>query len=783
MKSVTGKRKCLHCDQPVLVGQSFCCRGCEVAFGAIQTIFGDEKDGNLFYELGRGGLRSPTSRAEMGSLTPLLKSVEEIDNISSAEWYLEGVHCRACVWLVDQMPRAIDGVVSARTDISSNLLRIKWDSRQTTVEEIVGWLRPLGYTPHPTATMKENKGLVSVGISTILAMNTMMVSVTSYGGLTPENDFEVWRFLSLAAGIMGSASLYLFRFRIYRLIKSVRLKTLPVDLPIVLGMVAAWFASWLHLVQGSGELWFDAITVLVALLIATEWYTDQTRKSIGQFTQVEFSIVPEFTKHIDGRTLRREEIEVGDEIFCELGNAFSEPVLITDGVALQNMVLDRSVQTGESLPVKVEIGGFVFAGDRALSSEDRKFLYRATTRYEDSRFALLLETLRSPDYLDSPVIDRAERLSALFVKIILGLALVSTGLSVAFVGDYGAVIALLIVACPCGLAIATPLSYAIGMAQIRRKGVLLKGANAIDILDQATDIIFDKTGTLTNGQFGMQRYEGNPEYLRMAGALQAFSIHPIATAFNRDVSGLKVENVVSDRLGVSGDIGGVSYRVCQSIQSSNVDGFVATGLFLVDENRELATFFSGDALRRESEPVISRLKEDGMRVHILSGDSEKNVASLAQKLDVNNYRFGVSPEEKATYIRNLKEDGKIVLFLGDGTNDALACLEADASFVVKGASPITFTSSEGLLDSRNLMTFYDAKRFAGKVRKRTQLALLWALAYNVVMLFACASGFVTPLVAAIAMPLSSVILVLITTGPENILGFEPLKPLEASSTL
>lgn len=775
---VANKDCCVHCFEPTLNGQKFCCRGCEVAYGAIQSIFGEGEDSKQFYELARGELRSPTPRTNADSIQPLRESIKQIDNISTAEWYLEGVHCRACVWLVDQMPRAIDGVVSARTDISSNLLRLEWDPERTTVEEIVEWLDPLGYTPHPTTTMEEGQGLVPVGASILLAMNTMMVTVTSYGGLTPESDFEVWRFLSLAAGIMASVSLYLFRYRIYRLVKSIKLKTLPVDLPIVIGILAAWVTSWFHLFQSSGELWFDAISVLVALLLVTEWYTDRTRRRIGQFTQVDFSIVPEFAIIEGGGTIRRDEVTVGDVLVCKAND-----VLITDGIALQDMLLDRSVQTGESLPLRVESGGDVFAGDRFLSAVDSKGVYEARVRYIDSRLALLLQTLKSPDYLDSPVVDRAEKLSAIFVKIILGVALVSTVLSIVFVGDYSAVIALLIVACPCGLAIATPLSYAIGMGQIRRKGVLLKGASSIDILDRATDIVFDKTGTLTDGKFGLQSYDGDARDLRIASALESFSTHPISSAFRKDVYDVEVQNIECDRLGVSGEVDGIAYRVCASRTPPKGDGFVATGLFRVEDDTEIATFYTGDAIRGESAMVVAGLKKDGLTVHILSGDLEENVALVSQKLGVDTYRSGISPEEKADYIGELKEKGRAVLFLGDGTNDALACLEADASFVVKGASPVTFSRAEGLLDSRNLKTFYDGKRFARKVRKRTRLALMWALFYNIIMLIACAAGFVTPLVAAIAMPLSSAILVFITTsGTLTFSGFaapESLPALEA----
>jgi len=785
--------RCVHCDEPVrglprfdadadgthslsaqsLPSEQFCCSGCEIAYHAIQSMFDQPEGSNPFYDLAKGNLRPPT-QGKVDSIQALRDSIQMKDSLSSAEWYLEGVHCRACVWLVDQMPRAVDGVVSARTDISSNLLRLEWDPEKTSVDDIVNWLQPLGYSPHPTKTKEEGGALLSVGASALLAMNAMMVSVTSYGGLSAENDYEVWRFLSIAAGIMATASLYLFRFRILRLIKSIKLAKLPVDLPIVIGIIAAWFFSWFNLyttqagVKG-GELWFDAICVLVALLLATEWYTDRTRRRIGQFTQVDFSIVPEFTTLKIGKRIHRDEVQVDDLLVCE-----PNAVLVSDGIAQQNMFVDRSVQTGESLPINIAKGDDLYAGDRVLAQHSPEgMFYRVKVRHEKSKLALLLESLKSPEYLDSDVVDRAEKLSSLFVKIVLILALLASIISVIFLGEFGAVIAILIVACPCGLAIATPLSYAIGMGQIRRKGVLLKSAQGIDILDRATDIVFDKTGTLTDGDFRMQGYQSTAEHLRIANALEFFSSHPLSTAFSKNADDLELDEVCADRLGVSAKVGSGSYRVMGSqkrIPAAYKD-FIAIGLFAMsggktsgEDGQELATFYVGDALRPESPQVIKALKADGLHVHVLSGDREDKVQHVCADLDIATFRSSLSPEEKASYIRELKDKGRVVLFLGDGTNDALACLEADASFVVKGASPITFSLAEGLLDTRNLGSFLDAKLFAARVRKRTTFALVWALIYNIVMLAASAIGWITPLIAAIAMPLSSAILVLITTS-------------------
>lgn len=810
--TIRGSRTaCAHCGLPVPNphdedGPQFCCVGCDAVYHALQNNGLDD-----FYRIREMTDRDAQavgelpefSSAEFDTEAFLDKHTREReDGTRECDLYLEGVHCAGCVWITEQMPHFVEGVKDARLDLPRARLSLRWDPEQTHLSAAGEWLSRFGYGARPIRSdgldarrTAERHLLTRVGISWALAGNVMLLAFGLYAGLETGHDEALstgfrWLSMLLATGSVLYGGSEFFR----RAWVSIRgavgehwregIYKLSMDVPISLGIGVGWMHSTWATVTGSGEIWFDSIAVLIAALLTARWLQIRGRRTAGDAADRLLSLIPNTATRVSkGEEAERvpvEQLEAGDVVEVLSGDAV--PV---DGVVVHGTTsLHRAVLTGESRPESVAAGDDVHAGENNVGS---RILVRVSATGSDTRVGKLLSWVDEAKRRRAPIVQWADRLGGIFVLVTLVAAAV-TGVAWAMIAPASVavshVVALLVVACPCALGMATPLALAVGVGRAAGKGIYIKHDDVLQGFTEVSHVVLDKTGTLTRGDMVVEEVVGSSSGAEFAASLEHYSHHPLAKAIRSTFDGEK-SSVDSDSIeetpgaGIAGFIDGRKICVgkpdwirslCDASAPFDVDQavaeLVAKGLspVAVGVDGQIVTIFGvGDPLRPESRKFVQRLKENGVMPVILSGDHPEVVRAIARRLglDVDDAHGGVTPEDKHGFVDELMRtsSGRVVM-VGDGVNDAAALQAADIGVAVNGGAEASLVAADVFTTRHGLQPVWELLEGSRDVVSVVRRNLLMSAGYNVVAVLAAAFGLIGPLVAAFAMPASSIAVVL-----------------------
>ncbi|RVU42757.1 heavy metal translocating P-type ATPase [Lujinxingia sediminis] len=825
---------CAHCGLPAPPppadapedAPSFCCVGCHSVYLALH-----ESGLDSFYQL-RNTWSSdpqPAQAPEVAAeLAPLLDSEAFLnehakthdDGSLSARLHLEGVHCAGCVWLIERLPELMEGVLNARLDLTRGLLSLRWDPAKVRLSEIGQALARFGYRAHPLRADQRqvrNEGLgrllTRVGISWAVAMNTMIFAIAEYAGLSALADaglHTTMRWLSLGlsmvALVVGGSIFFRRAWASLRTAFSQKLSAglthLSIDVPIALGIGVGWVHSMYNTVWGQGDVWFDSLTVLIAALLSARYLQLRGNARAADAAERLYSLLPRsarLLRRADEPTSQlRERAEAilatslrpGDLIEVRTGD-----VVAADGIVMlgRSEVL-RALLTGESRPEKIAPGQVIEAGVTNLGALLHVEV-RATA--EETRVGKLLRWIEDHKSQRAPIVQLADRLGGIFVLAVLGAALV-TSIIWALIEPSRAIpnaVALLVISCPCALGMATPLAMSVGAGRAARRGVHIKNDDVIEALDHLTDLIFDKTGTLTVGQPTIAAMEGDEEALSLASALESHSSHPLARALVAAVppqagfAPLPTSEVEEHTgRGITGRVG--TQRVAvgrpdwqlpeEHPWCVRADELAARGLtplvVMVDEEPRLLLGL-GDRLRPGAGELVSRLGQRGVRVHLVSGDHPELVARVGEDLGIepSHIRGGASPEDKVAFIKTLRDvhPDATVAMIGDGVNDAAALQAAHVGVAVYGGSEASLQAADIFLMRQGLTPVEDLLDGSKTIMRTVRRNLLGSAIYNVFGVSLAALGLVSPLVAALLMPISSLAVVASSLSQRS---FEPRPP-------
>ncbi len=803
---------CDHCGQPVAGpidgdGPRFCCVGCRIVYETLHDAGLDGyyavRDRTAAPSLQR---RPPPEIAESGFAE--LATAGFLDEHTVAvgdggarrvELALDGVHCAACVWLVERLPRAVPGVLSARLDLPRARLSLVWRPDETTLPAVARRLANLGYTAHPIRADGEASGrtaaerslLVRLAVCWALAGNVMLLSAALYSGLTLARDPLLaagarWLCLGLTTGSLAiGGSLFFSRaWASIRFSFAARSPALSLDLPISLGLLVGYGNSVWATVSGRGEVWFDSLAVLTAAVLTARWLQLRARRLAGDATDRLLSLVPTVLRKrtADGETMLvgPEGVVPGDTVEVRGG----EVVPVDGRVVAGRSHLNRAVLTGESRAEPVGVGDEVTAGATNLTSV---LLLRVERAGEATRIGGLLRWVRDHSARTAPIVQLADRLSGPFVAIVLGLAALTA--AVFLVVDpaeaTGRVVALLVVTCPCALGMATPLAFIVATGQAARRGVFIKGEATLERLTGITTVLLDKTGTLTEGTLAVVGWWGDDDALRLAAAVESRSNHPVARAVAARwpcaSSADRVEEVPGS--GIVGRVEGHTVAVGRADwvraagDGSRWPDALAAELDRAEREAQTAVVVSvdgvptaavrlGDRLRPDSAALVAAWRRRGLTVGILSGDDPAVVRSLARQLGLSDGSAlgSMSPEAKRDEVARRQSAGEIVLMVGDGVNDAAALQRADVGVAVHGGSAAALVAADVFLTRAGLAPLAQLLDGSGRTMATVRRNLGFSLAYNVLGAAAAMLGWVDPLVAAVAMPVSSMVVVLSSIG-------------------
>lgn len=817
-QDVTPETACDHCGLPVgkypILSENavFCCAGCEIVFDALH-VSGLEA---TYYKLrASDGLANKPVLAISEKELDLVgldspQFVEKhtllrLDGNREALLFLEGLHCTACVWLIEQMPKMLKGVVEARVDYVRNQLRLIWNNEVIQLSEVAKWLAPFGYKLQPARqtnlkerTQDEQRLLIRLGISWALAGNVMLLALAFYSGLDMSNQSELtiagrWMSLILATFSLGIGGIIFFQKALQSLrmawyIRS--LNRLHMDVPISFGILIGYFYSFWATLTHRGDVWFDSITVLTAALLTARWlHLKSTRLAMDASDQL-LTLVPSMARRVVGKWVgdRNQPFEVVSSDLLNPGEVavvYAGEVFPIDGIiAVGETKVNNAVITGESLPISCTVGDRVQAGSTNLTGMVHVAVQASG---EDTRIGKLVAWVREGAEKPAEVIQWVDRIGGWFVFVVLILAVITgywwweQGVDTAM----SHVVALLVVTCPCALGMATPLALAIGAGRAARAGIYLKQTAIFDDVLEADTIVLDKTGTITAGKMNLISWEGDVRAMQLAAVLESQSIHPIAQAFLTafpETEALKrqlratIKKVEVFSNGICGEIENRQIVVgrpdwvleqAKFHDAALVNALAmyaqngATPIAIASEGVLVAVAQVGDQMREDAPALIKTWQLQNKQVFILSGDHPDVVHKLSEKLEIpSSHLLGhQTPEMKQSFVETLKKDNKKVLMLGDGVNDATALGVADVGIAVQGSSTASMVSADVFVTSAGLSPVQNLLVSSRKVKHVVKRNLAFSLLYNLVMALVAMFGAVSPLVAAIAMPLSSLVVI------------------------
>ena len=827
---------CYHCGQPVPRGvtrsvtvdgvpRPMCCAGCEAVASAI--LGGGLAD--YYRHREAMGNRPPDTQPGQGEPGQALAAYDDpefqrgcvrtVGEGSQTTLLVEDMRCGACVWLIERTLAAQPGVIDVGANLSSGRLTVTWAPGRTRLSALVARLAAVGYRATPYDARSNEQRRVAgqralmrrLFVAGLAMMQVMMYALPAYtataGDLDPAFDSLMrWASLVLTVPVMAYSATPFFAGAW----RDLRNRRAGMDVPVAIGLVAAFAASVAATVRGAGEVWFDTVTMFVFLLLTARWFEQRIHLRANRRIDALVASLPDWIsrRRADGATERVSagQARAGDRLLVGTGETFALDVRLTSGQAQ----VDQSMLTGESRPIDVAPGGEIAGGSLNLGAPVIAEVVRDSLHSAGS----LIRQLTDRAAADKPRIAvAADRVAAVFVAALL---LLAVGLFAVWrwidpAMALPAAIAVLVVSCPCALSLATPAALAAAGSALLDRGLLVTRSSALEALAGVTDVVFDKTGTLTTGRprlvavqplaaASAERGERDRRWLlQVAAALEAGSSHPHAHALRTAAAeagaaaqdAVAAEPRVEAGRGVSGVVDGERFRLgsarftgARHLRAVGVDDPDAAGAVDVDDHegdsevwlarevsdpfsREprplpIARFVLRDTLHEGVRGLIDGLAARGVTVHLASGDREPAVDHCARRLGLPPARTHAQmlPDDKLKLVRRLQAGGARVLMVGDGINDAPVLAAADVSIAVNQASALARVSADLVSIRPGLVPVADALAAARRTARVIGQNLGWAMVYNGAAIPAAACGLVAPWVAALGMSLSSLVVAL-----------------------
>lgn len=801
---------CAHCSSTVPPGlfqegaeRQFCCAGCHTAFAILHEHGLDSYYG--FPQRREAPVRaSGRSYEEFDHPTFAQLYVQpQPGGLARTELYLEGVHCASCVWLVERVPLLQSGVLRAELDVRRSLAVVEWDPAVVPLSAIARALDVLGYPPHPfrgvaRADMRRREDramLVRIGIAGAIAINMMLAALALYAGELNGMDASFTHFFRwVSFALMVPAFVWPGRVFFTGAWASVRTKSLHMDLPIAIALAAGLVRGAINTVTGTGPIYFDGLALLIFALLVGRFLQQRGQRLAADSAELLHAIAPNTARIVEQDTVREipsEALLPGMVLDVRAGETFAADGIVVRGHSTVNAAL----LTGESRPASVREGETVFAGTLNVEAP---LQVRVEQAGESSRIAKLLQQVEESSRRRAPIVQTANRLAGIFTAVVLLLAAATFGIKSALSLPHALddAIALLIVTCPCALALATPLAITVAVGRAARNGMLIKGGDALELLAAPGTLVFDKTGTITEGRTALVRWIG-PEWVKpLVLALEAGSSHPLAEGFRnawpglalpdgmevteaRHVMGGGLEGVIDGhlvRIGSPRFVATQTTSIASGLQptlqpalqqtagGTNADdeiGRTLTPVHVSVDGELVAIAGLGDRVRDDARVSLDQLRARGWRTVLLSGDAEDVVRTVGASLGFApaDAIGGASPEEKLAFIERAKTAGRVVM-VGDGVNDAAAIAAATVGIGVQGGAEACLATADVYLTRAGLTTLVElidgSRRTLHVIRRNIALSI----AYNIVGASMAVLGMLTPLAAAILMPASSITVVL-----------------------
>ncbi|HEY4540941.1 MAG TPA: heavy metal translocating P-type ATPase [Noviherbaspirillum sp.] len=793
---------CFHCGAGVpahesryveIDGQarSMCCPGCEAVARTIVDSglanYYRTRDGFADTVAGKTGLPPEPALYDAPEVIEQFaaRSKDEA-GVREAVFSLEGIRCAACVWLIERRVTAVPGVRGASLNVASERLQVRWNETQCKPSDVLAALAAIGYDAHPYDPVRHDQQLQRTGrtlfrqlfIAGLSMMQVMMYAFPVYVAREGDMDLDMRTLMNWAGLLLTIPAVFYSALPFFRgAWSNLRAGALGMDVPVALGIAAAFTGSVVATVNGQGDVYYDSVTMFIFLLLCSRYLEWMARRKAASALETLRHSLPAsavrltgFPQSRTGETIPAARLASGDYLMIKPGEPVPADCVIVEG---QTRV-DLSLLTGESQPQQRGVGDALPGG--AINTS-QAVVARVTASARESTLAVLVKLVEQAGQGKPQLAMWADRVAAWFVGGLLLLAAI-----VFFAWQWidpsqawPIAIAVLVVSCPCALSMATPSALAAATDRLVRQGVLAIQPHVIETLHRVTHVVFDKTGTLTLGKPALQatRSFGNTDAqwaLRAAAALEQSSAHPLAQALldaAKDLPALQAVELSHEAgRGVEGRVDGQHLRlgsasfVAELVGDSAPQGGARSCVYLGAPGAWLACFELEDAVRSDAAQVVRHFQAQGKQIVLLSGDETAVAQSVAARLGIDAVHGGMLPQQKLDFVQDLQRQGAVVAMVGDGINDAAVLRGADVSFAMGSGASLAQANADAVLLSPRLSAVMDAARTADDAMRVVRQNLWWASIYNMTAIPAAALGLLNPWMAGIGMAASSALVVM-----------------------
>jgi Cu2+-exporting ATPase len=796
---------CFHCGLPIppeanfharLEGaeRNFCCFGCQSVSSAIyeaglQGYYQRTPDGVLL-----GPPPEPPKDIDIYDFDEVQQEFTTCSgDIRDIHLLVEGIHCAACVWLIERGLQRAPGVQSANVNLAAKRLHLRWDNKQSKLSDLIRALARIGYSAVPYdpesaegAIQKANRAMLyRLFFAGFAMMNMLWISIALYSGADQDEfrQFFHWMGLALATPTLLYSGYPFFRGALGGL----RGGHLTMDMPIAIGLSVTYAYSLYVTVTHStiGEVYFDTVTNLTFVILIGRYLEGMFRHQAVSATKRLMELQPRVaTVMLEGQEQMTpiRGVKLGDHVLIKPG--YKVPV---DGVVIEgHSTVDESMLSGESVPVSKTLGAQVFAG---TVNSNGALLVEVRAQLQDTTLSKIIRLVEEAQSSKAPIQRLADTIVPWFVLVTIICAAITFFLwnSQDFEIALMAATSVLIITCPCALGMATPMSIAVASGLGAKHGILVKNGLVLETLSKVTHFVFDKTGTLTEGKMSVAQMHvaagaDEREVLRHAAAVERYSEHSVAKAIvaeaegrqlpHRDLAtngfhataGLGVEANVAGQTVLLGSAEwlvqrGIALDAALQARAHELETQAMSCAYMAQDGKHVAIIALADRLRGDAKQLVDELRAAGITMTLLSGDRRPVAEAIARQLGGMEVIAEVLPQDKDRVIQRLQQGGAVVAMVGDGINDAPALIRADVGIALGSGTDVSVESADIVLMHNEL----DKVRQATQLSRRTLLTIKQniglSFVYNAIMVPLAMMAKVSPLVAAISMPISSLIVI------------------------
>ncbi len=780
---------CTHChlefDENILIKENeyyFCCKGCQGIFHLL-----NESGFNSFYDKTANITLSPPilqyeSSANFDSESFYDKYVKKNkDGFSEVSLIIEGIHCSACVWLNEKALHKMDGVIEANINFTNNKVTVVWVDDILKLSAIIDMIRAVGYNAfaydasivelHANAKRKEYYLRLAVAI--FASMNIMMIAVAQYAGYFTGMTQSMKNIMNTAEWILSTPVLFYSGWIFFRgAYYGMRNKVVNMDILVATGALLTYLYSIYITVFELGEAYFDSVSMIITFVLIGKFLEVLSKKNVADTLDIIGKQIPSEVNILKDEKIvlcKIDDVKVGDIIVVASGEK-----ILFDGVIIKGEgSFDESSLTGESEAIYKSFDSKVISGTLSI---DADIHVRAIKDFEHSTLSSLVSLLESAINKKPKIQELANRLSEYFSSIILALSFVTFLAwyfsSHSFEEAFMIGISVIIIACPCALALATPVATLVGLSLGASRGILFKEAAQLETMAKVDTLVLDKTGTITLGKPEIIKETiSNIFDIELLYSLVRLSKHPVAVGIksyliqDKEFNGYVLDNYM--QVSASGIrakyknmslLGGNKKFMLEN--DINADFESENTLFYFAIDKKLVVIYElRDKLKDDANEVLNNLSQRGLEIIMLTGDNENSATRVAKELHIDRYYAHQTPEDKSKFIQRLHADGKTVVMVGDGINDILALANADIGIVMGSGSDIAVDVSDVVLLHDSLSSLEDAFKISKTTYGLIKQNLAISLVYNAITIPLAMAGYIIPLIAAISMSVSSLLVV------------------------